>query len=79
MSISIRALWSKVWNGIEAGTVSPIPTIPGVRVLLDQRLPSDLPLFTGSGQPGQTLEITLPELLRITEGSLVDVVSDSAG
>ncbi|MEZ4668745.1 MAG: YbaK/EbsC family protein [Anaerolineae bacterium] len=59
--------------GIEVGTISPIPTIEGIHVLLDSHLPPGVGLFAGSGLAGRTLEITLEEVIRVTGGKIVDI------
>ncbi|HEX2907997.1 MAG TPA: YbaK/EbsC family protein [Phototrophicaceae bacterium] len=62
--------------GLEAGAVSPIPTIAEVRVIFDMRVPAQETLFTGIGRTDRTLEITLSELLRVTQGQIADIVAD---
>ncbi len=63
--------------GTEVGTVCPIPTVADVRLLVDRRLPVGIPLYAGAGMAGRTLEITLDELLRITNAPVIDIVTDS--
>ena len=64
--------------GIETGTVSPIPTIEGMTVVMDSQLPRGVPLYAGAGKAGRTLEITLDDVLRVTGGRVADVVKAEA-
>ncbi len=67
----------KAGLGIEAGAVSPVTLRDDVQVVFDTRVDHKQSLFTGAGQPDRTLEITLDELVRVTEGRVLDVVKDN--
>lgn len=63
--------------GLEAGAVSPVALHPDTQVVFDNRVDPIQTLFTGAGQPDRTLEITLAELLRITNGRVIDIAKET--
>ncbi len=67
----------KAGLGIEAGAVSPVTLWDDVQVVFDTRVDHKQSLFTGAGQTDRTLEITLDELVRVTDGRVLDVVKDN--
>lgn len=64
--------------GVEAGSVSPIPLQAGVKVFFDTRVPMQETVFCGIGRADRTLEIHLADLVQITQGQVVPLVSDEA-
>ena len=67
----------KAGLGIEAGAVSPVALRDDVQVVFDTRVNKEQSLFTGAGQPDRTLEITLDELVRVTEGRVMDIAKET--
>jgi Cys-tRNA(Pro)/Cys-tRNA(Cys) deacylase len=62
--------------GVEAGSVSPIPLQAGVKVFFDTRVPTQETLFCGIGRSDRTLEIRLADLVQVTQGQVIPLVSD---
>jgi len=62
--------------GVEVGSVSPILLQEGVQVLFDAQVPTDETVFCGIGRPDRTLEIRLTDLVQITQGQILPLISD---
>lgn len=62
--------------GVEVGSVSPIPLQAGVRVFFDTRVPTDETVFCGIGRADRTLEIHLTDLVQVTQGQVLPLISD---
>jgi Cys-tRNA(Pro)/Cys-tRNA(Cys) deacylase len=60
---------------MEVGSVSPIPLREGISVFFDTRVPIDETVFCGIGRADRTLEIQLTDLVDITEGKVLPLVS----
>ncbi len=61
---------------VEVGSVSPIAMQEGVQVFFDTRVPTDETVFCGIGRPDRTLEIRLMDLVQITQGQILPLISD---
>ncbi len=64
--------------GVEVGTVSPISRQENVQVIFDTRVPTTETVFCGIGRADRTLEIHLMDLVQVTQGSVLPLVSDQA-
>lgn len=62
--------------GVEVGSVSPIALQEGVCVFLDAQVPIQETVFCGTGRPDRTLEIRLTDLVELTQGRVLPLVSD---
>lgn len=62
--------------GMGAGSVSPIALREGVTVFFDIHVPTDETVFCGIGRADRTLEILLADLVQITGGQVLPLVSD---
>ncbi len=62
--------------GVEVGSVSPITSQGDVRVFFDTHVPIDETVFCGIGRPDRTLEIQLMDLVQITQGQILPLISD---
>lgn len=57
--------------GVEPGSVSPVPLVPGVPILLDADVLAIAPtLYCGLGRPDRTLEMAPADLLALCGGRL---------
>jgi len=63
--------------GVEVGSVSPIPLQEGVVVFFDTQVPTDETVFCGIGRADRTLEIRLADLVQITHGQVLPLISDT--
>ena len=59
--------------GVPPGGVSPLPPLPGLVVLFDQGTLTLDTVYCGAGRPDQTLEIHLPDLLRVVQPRVAPV------
>src|SRR5512143_994088 len=64
--------------GVEVGSVSPISLQEGVAVFLDTHVPTQESVFCGIGRADRTLEIQLMDLVQITQGQILPLISDEA-
>jgi len=64
--------------GIEVGSVSPIALRGDVAVFFDAQVPTDDTVFCGIGRADRTLEIQLANLVQITNGQVLPLISDLA-
>lgn len=62
--------------GVEVGSVSPIVLQEGVQVFFDAQAPTEETVFCGIGRPDRTLEIRLADLVQITHGKVLPLISD---
>jgi len=62
--------------GVEVGSVGPVALQEGVAVFFDTQVPVDDTVYCGIGRPDRTLEIRLMDLVQITEGQILPLVSD---
>jgi len=62
--------------GVEVGSVSPIVLQGGVKVFFDAQVSTDETVFCGIGRADRTLEIQLMDLVQITQGRVVPLISD---
>ncbi|RPI92011.1 MAG: deacylase [Chloroflexi bacterium] len=62
--------------GVEVGSVSPIPLQAGVQVFFDAQAPTQETVFCGIGRADRTLEIQLADLVQITHGHILPLISD---
>jgi Cys-tRNA(Pro)/Cys-tRNA(Cys) deacylase len=60
---------------VEVGSVSPVLLQAGVRILFDTNVPTRETVFCGIGRPDRTLEIQLADLVQITQGQIVPLIS----
>jgi len=63
--------------GVEVGSVGPIPLQEGVKVFFDTQVPTDKTVFCGIGRADRTLEIQLADLVQITHGQVLPLISDA--
>jgi Cys-tRNA(Pro)/Cys-tRNA(Cys) deacylase len=63
--------------GVPPGGVSPIPPRPDVRVLFDQAALDLDTVYCGAGRPDRTLEIRLPDLLRVVQPQVAAVAQEA--
>jgi Cys-tRNA(Pro)/Cys-tRNA(Cys) deacylase len=68
---------ANVFN-VEIGSVSPLLIQDGVRTLFDTKVPTHETVFCGIGRPDRTLEIQLADLVQITQGQIVPLISEKA-
>jgi Cys-tRNA(Pro)/Cys-tRNA(Cys) deacylase len=59
--------------GVPPGGVSPVPPLPGMIVLFDRGTLDLDTVYCGAGRPDQTLEIRLPDLLRVVQPRVAPV------
>jgi Cys-tRNA(Pro)/Cys-tRNA(Cys) deacylase len=59
--------------GVAPGGVSPVPSVPGLLVVFDQRALALDTVYCGAGRPDQTLEIRIADLLRVVQPRLAPV------
>ena len=64
--------------GVPPGGVSPISPQPGVRVVFDQATLDLDTVYCGAGRPDQTLEIRLPDLLKVVQPQVAPVAQTAA-
>jgi len=64
--------------GVEPGCVSPLLQAPPAQVLFDTRIPTGTSIFCGIARNDRTLEIALPDLVRLANGLVVDIAKDLA-
>jgi Cys-tRNA(Pro)/Cys-tRNA(Cys) deacylase len=64
--------------GMEVGSVSPIPLRESVAVFFDTQVTTGETVFCGIGRADRTLEIHLMDLVQITEGRIVPLISDES-
>ncbi len=62
--------------GVEVGSVSPISLREGVQVFFDTHVPAQETVFTGVGRADRTLEIQLRDLVQVTQGQVVPLISE---
>jgi Cys-tRNA(Pro)/Cys-tRNA(Cys) deacylase len=62
--------------GVEVGTVSPISGLGSAQVIFDTQVSTTETLFCGIGRADRTLEIHLLDLVRLTQGRILPLVSD---
>jgi Cys-tRNA(Pro)/Cys-tRNA(Cys) deacylase len=62
--------------GVEVGSVGPIALQKGVRVFFDTQVRVNETIFCGIGRPDRTLEIRLMDLVPITQGQILPLISD---
>jgi Cys-tRNA(Pro)/Cys-tRNA(Cys) deacylase len=60
--------------GFEAGGVPPIPPHPGVRAVYDAPVTTLPTAYCGTGRSDLTLEISMPDLLRLVNPLVADIV-----
>ena len=58
--------------GFESGAVTPISDAPNLRVVIDTHVTGD-PLYLGSGRPDRTFEMTLADVIRITNATRAEI------
>jgi prolyl-tRNA editing enzyme YbaK/EbsC (Cys-tRNA(Pro) deacylase) len=63
-------------TGFEPGGVSPFPPPPGVPVLVDRRILSNAVVWVGAGSERHLALVTPLELLRLTRGTVADIVQE---
>lgn len=61
--------------GFESGAVTPISDAPDIRVIIDTGVQGD-PLYLGSGRPDHTLEMTLADVMRVTDAARASICKD---
>jgi Cys-tRNA(Pro)/Cys-tRNA(Cys) deacylase len=59
--------------GVAPGGVSPVPAAAGLLVVFDQRTLDLDRVYCGAGRPDQTLEIRVPDLLRVVQPRIAPV------
>ena len=64
--------------GFEVGGVGPFPVAEDVRVVVDEKLKGRNRIFCGSGLNTRTLEIALPDLIRLTGARVYPVTKGQA-
>lgn len=64
--------------GVEVGSVSPILLRDGVEIFFDTQVSTTETVFCGIGRPDRTLEIYLTDLLQVTGGRVLPLISDKA-
>ena len=62
--------------GVEVGSVNPLALQEGVTVFFDTQVPVNETVFCGIGRPDRTLEIRLMDLVQITQGQILPLISD---
>ncbi|HSB02370.1 MAG TPA: YbaK/EbsC family protein [Anaerolineales bacterium] len=62
--------------GVEVGSVSPISFQEDVQVFFDTQVPAHETVFCGIGRPDRTLEIDLTDLVQITRGHILPLISN---
>jgi prolyl-tRNA editing enzyme YbaK/EbsC (Cys-tRNA(Pro) deacylase) len=65
-------------TGFEPGGVAPFPPSSGVQVLVDRTILSNDVVWVGAGSERHLALVTPHELLRLTRGTTVDIVLESA-
>jgi prolyl-tRNA editing enzyme YbaK/EbsC (Cys-tRNA(Pro) deacylase) len=65
-------------TGFEPGGVSPFPPPEGARVLVDRMIVSSPAVWVGAGSERHMAMLSPNELLRLTRGTTVDIVAESA-
>jgi Cys-tRNA(Pro)/Cys-tRNA(Cys) deacylase len=63
--------------GVEVGSVGPIPLQEGTQVFFDTQVPTHETVFCGIGRADRTLEIRLADLVQITHGQVLPLISDA--
>ena len=61
--------------GVEVGSVSPIALQDGAKVFFDTQVSIHKTVFCGIGRPDRTLEIQLMDLVQITQGQVLPLIS----
>jgi Cys-tRNA(Pro)/Cys-tRNA(Cys) deacylase len=64
--------------GVEVGSVSPVALRGDVAVFFDTQVPTQETVFCGVGRADRTLEIHLTDLVQITGGQVLPLVTDAA-
>jgi Cys-tRNA(Pro)/Cys-tRNA(Cys) deacylase len=62
--------------GVEVGSVGPITLNERVTVFFDTQVPVNETVFCGIGRDDRTLEIYLKDLVQITDGQILSLISD---
>lgn len=62
--------------GVEVGSVSPVLLQKDVTVFFDDQSPTHETVFCGIGRPDRTLEISLIDLVQITQGHILPLASN---
>jgi Cys-tRNA(Pro)/Cys-tRNA(Cys) deacylase len=62
--------------GVEVGSVGPITRQENAQVIFDSQVSTAETAFCGIGRPDWTLEIRLADLVRVTQGSVLPLVSE---
>ncbi len=65
--------------GMPPGGVSPVPPLPGMLVVFDQGTLGLDTVYCGAGRPDQTLEIRVPDLLRVVQPRIAPVAQAEGG
>jgi prolyl-tRNA editing enzyme YbaK/EbsC (Cys-tRNA(Pro) deacylase) len=65
-------------TGFAPGGVSPVPPPPGTLVLVEQTIISFPVVWVGGGSDRHMAMLSPNELVRLTDGSLVDIAQESA-
>ena len=63
--------------GVEVGSVSPITLQGEPAVFFDTQVPTEETVFCGIGRADRTLEIHLDDLIQVTGGRVLPLISDS--
>ena len=65
-------------TGFAPGGVGPFPPAAGVPILLERTILSSAVVWVGAGSERHMVMVSPPELVRLTRGSTVDIVQESA-
>ena len=63
-------------TGVPPGAVGPFPPPTGVPVLIERTLLSRAVVWVGAGSDRHMAMVSPPELVRLTQGSTVDIVQE---